>query len=53
LMKNLNSFKACAVARDRINKRCFAGGDIDHRQATIDAWLGFANCSRKLSELTP
>lgn len=36
--------RECAMARDRINKTCFAGGDQGHRNAAIDAWNSVANC---------
>lgn len=29
---------SCAVARDRINKRCFDGGDLGHQEASAAAW---------------
>ncbi|HEX9391152.1 MAG TPA: RHS repeat-associated core domain-containing protein, partial [Usitatibacteraceae bacterium] len=36
--------RECAMARDQINKICFAGGDKGHRDAAIDAWNSVANC---------
>jgi type VI secretion system secreted protein VgrG len=42
LMRESN--RECATARDRINKTCFAGGDLGHRDAAIDAWNAVANC---------
>lgn len=36
--------RECAMARDEVNRRCFMGGDVDHRNAAIDAWQSVANC---------
>ena len=36
--------RSCAVARDKINKMCFAGGDQSHRDEAINAWRGVARC---------
>ncbi|UVK80973.1 DUF6531 domain-containing protein [Pseudomonas sichuanensis] len=38
----------CALARDAINNRCFAGGDKNHRQQAIEAWEGVAICEKKI-----
>ncbi|MDM7951205.1 DUF6531 domain-containing protein [Hydrogenophaga sp.] len=44
LMANLELQRSCAVARDKINKKCFSGGNLTHRDQTIDAWKGVARC---------
>jgi type VI secretion system secreted protein VgrG len=36
--------RECAMARDKLNKTCFAGGDSTHRDAANDAWGSVANC---------
>lgn len=36
--------RQCAMARDKINKTCFAGGNKGHRDAAIDAWKSVATC---------
>jgi len=36
--------RQCALARDKINKKCFAGGDETHRNQAIDAWKRYAEC---------
>ncbi|MCG8295573.1 RHS repeat-associated core domain-containing protein [Pseudomonas entomophila] len=38
----------CALARDAINNRCFAGGDRNHRKQAIEAWEGVAICEKKI-----
>lgn len=38
--------RECAVARDKINKKCFAGGDVGHRNAAIDAYNSLAECEK-------
>ena len=38
------SNRQCGMARDKINKTCFAGGDVDHRNQAIDAWRRYADC---------
>jgi hypothetical protein len=38
----------CAMARDKINNVCFAGGDKGHRDAAIDAWTSVANCDEMI-----
>ncbi|MFO1269476.1 MAG: hypothetical protein U1F67_23615 [Rubrivivax sp.] len=52
LLSNAEMNRACAVARDRLNKTCFAGGDVNHRNAAIDAWRAVTNCE-SLLERTP
>lgn len=44
--KNIN----CAAARDRINKRCFDGGDLGHQRASADAWQAVANCVKLIGK---
>ena len=34
----------CAIARDKINKKCFMGGDKNHRNQANDAWRSMARC---------
>ncbi|PRG27261.1 hypothetical protein C6Q35_03750 [Burkholderia multivorans] len=34
----------CAMARDLMNGKCFAGGDAAHRNETIKAWKSVAKC---------
>ena len=41
---NREKNRECATSRDRINKKCFAGGDQGHRNAANDAWRALANC---------
>ncbi len=48
LLGRLENNRACAIARDRVNKICFAGGDKGHRDAAIDAWRSVAGCERLL-----
>lgn len=36
--------RQCAMARDKINKQCFAGGDLTHRNQAIDAWKKYSEC---------
>jgi type VI secretion system secreted protein VgrG len=38
--------RACAVARDTLNNKCFAGGDETHRNMAIDAFGSAAECYR-------
>jgi RHS repeat-associated protein len=35
-----------AVARSRLNVRCFNGGDQGHQEATADAWQNVGKCDR-------
>jgi YD repeat-containing protein len=44
LLTSIERFRACGVARDKINKKCFAGGDKVHRDQAIGQWEGLANC---------
>jgi YD repeat-containing protein len=44
LLINLERQRACAIARDKINKKCFAGGDLKHRDQATDAWQGVTRC---------
>ncbi|WP_367304944.1 hypothetical protein [Burkholderia multivorans] len=34
----------CAMARDLMNGKCFAGGDVAHRNEAIKAWESVAKC---------
>ena len=34
----------CAIARDLMNGKCFAGGDAIHRNEAIKAWESVAKC---------
>ncbi|HKI02004.1 MAG TPA: RHS repeat-associated core domain-containing protein, partial [Thermoanaerobaculia bacterium] len=43
--KNLN----CAIARDRIRKRCFGGGDYGHQEASALAWAAVGKCEKLLA----
>ncbi len=36
--------RQCGIARDKINKQCFAGGDLTHRNQAIDAWKKYSEC---------
>jgi type VI secretion system secreted protein VgrG len=36
--------RECAMARDKINKKCFSGGDKNHRDKAIEAWENYAKC---------
>ncbi|MGS0892895.1 type VI secretion system tip protein TssI/VgrG [Burkholderia stagnalis] len=36
--------RECAMARDLINKKCFAGGDANHRNEALEAWANVAKC---------
>ncbi len=36
--------RACALARDKRNMTCFAGGDQSHRDEAVSAWNGIARC---------
>jgi type VI secretion system secreted protein VgrG len=38
--------RECAMARDKINNKCFAGGDKDHRNQAIDAWNSLVDCEK-------
>ncbi|MDZ4021612.1 RHS repeat-associated core domain-containing protein [Pseudomonas sichuanensis] len=38
----------CAMAREAVNNRCFAGGDATHREQVIRAWEGVALCESKI-----
>ncbi|OUM32589.1 hypothetical protein B8W70_07420, partial [Pseudomonas sp. 1239] len=38
----------CALARDAVNNRCFAGGDKQHRNEAIKAWESVALCEKKI-----
>ena len=44
LTSRLDLNRMCAVARDRINKTCFAGGNKSHREAAINAWNAVTRC---------
>lgn len=48
LLARLEGNRMCAIARDRINKTCFAGGDRIHRDAAIDAWNGLC-CTKTVA----
>lgn len=49
LLDNVEKQRACAIARDRMNKTCFAGRDRKHRDQAIDAWQGVTRCEYWLS----
>ncbi|WP_332745614.1 DUF6531 domain-containing protein [Hydrogenophaga sp.] len=49
LLLRLDRNRSCAVARDKINKICFAGGDLVHRNQAIDAWTAVTRCEDFLS----
>ncbi|GHD97678.1 hypothetical protein GCM10011445_42720 [Pseudocitrobacter faecalis] len=36
--------RQCGMARDKINKQFFAGGDLTHRNQAIDAWKKYSEC---------
>ncbi|MDR5884068.1 type VI secretion system tip protein TssI/VgrG [Caballeronia sp. LZ032] len=36
--------RECAMARDLINKKCFAGGDANHRNEALEAWANVTKC---------
>ncbi|AOL07755.1 hypothetical protein WI95_28290 [Burkholderia contaminans] len=40
--------RQCAMARDSINNRCYAGGDQNHRDEAIKAWEGVARCEKQI-----
>jgi len=48
LLDRMENNRACATARDRINKICFSGGDKGHRDAAIDAWSSVVSCEKAL-----
>ncbi|MBI3774445.1 MAG: hypothetical protein HY273_02635, partial [Gammaproteobacteria bacterium] len=37
-----------AIARSRLNKVCFGGGDEEHQKRTADAWLNVGKCGQLL-----
>ncbi|NJM30789.1 MAG: hypothetical protein HC855_12435 [Rhizobiales bacterium] len=39
---------SCGRARERINKKCFRGGDETHRDQAADAWKSQAKCEELL-----
>lgn len=49
LLNNVEVNRSCPVRRDELNKTRFAGGDVSHRTAAIDAWRAFTNCESVLS----
>jgi hypothetical protein len=40
----------CALARRRINTKCYRGGDVDHRNEELEAWGGYERCAKLLGE---
>lgn len=48
LSQNHHKNLQCAIARDRINKRCFAGGDEGHQIAAAQEWQAVSNCEELL-----
>lgn len=52
LMNNRRKNLQCAIARDRINKRCFAGGDEGHQRASAETWRALARCEELLAAAT-
>ncbi len=51
LTNSLQQHRSCAIARDKINKTCFAGGDKNHRDQAIGEWEGVARCETFLGRL--
>ncbi|QHE87241.1 hypothetical protein [Hydrogenophaga sp. BPS33] len=51
LLDRIKNGRACGVARDKINKKCFAGGDMNHRNEAVKAWKSVANCESILSRI--
>jgi YD repeat-containing protein len=51
LIERLELNRSCAIARDKINKTCFAGGDKDHRDQAHDAWSSVTRCEDFLSRV--
>lgn len=45
--------RECAQARDRVNKICYAGGDLNHRNEAIRAWRSLADCESMISKTFP
>jgi len=35
----------CALAREKVNNRCFAGGDLGHKAQAQAAWNSVQNCT--------
>jgi len=50
LQERIENGRACGTARDKLNKKCFAGGDADHRNEAAKAWKAVANCESILSK---
>ncbi|WP_063895559.1 type VI secretion system tip protein TssI/VgrG [Burkholderia ubonensis] len=44
ILQMLENNRECAMARDLINKKCFAGGDANHRNEALEAWSNVAKC---------
>ena len=39
----------CAISRDRINARCWSGGDAGHQQASAQAWQNVGTCQARIA----
>lgn len=50
LLDRIGNGRACGAARDKLNKKCFSGGDADHRNEAAKAWKAVANCESILSK---
>lgn len=51
LTTNMERNRECGVARDRINKECFKGGNVTHRNSALDAWKSVTTCEELISKL--
>lgn len=51
LTSNMEQHRSCGMAREKLNKKCFAGGDKDHRDKAIEAWSGVARCEAEIGKL--
>jgi RHS repeat-associated protein len=50
LLTRAETNRRCGMARDRLNKKCFRGGDTGHRNQANDAWRNVAKCELFLFE---
>lgn len=41
--------RQCALAREKVNNRCFAGGDAGHQQQASAAWNAVQRCTTAIS----
>ena len=37
--------RQCAMARDKINSKCFAGGDFNHQNEAEGHWRSYQRCT--------